>query len=912
MNASQLTDYKRLQKIICDLRSEDKTGYYTKDNDLIPDTDNVYTLGDSNHRFHSLYVGPGTIYMGDAGQSEIGVNRCNVLLCKPGLAAPYIEFTNSNSPTETESIASGIHVYYNVACNDLWKRYPDGTLASFGTVRGETGPQGPEWIFSNSLIPTQLGLNIGSTAYNVSNLYLSNSLFLNTIPITAGGGFVSISGVPIATRTDITNGVSSLSSIVSYGLSTVAAQPHTGVSSLSSIVSYGLSTVYSPYGVSSLSSIVSYGLSTVYSPYGISSLSSIVSYGLSTVYSPYGVSSLSSIVSYGLSTVYSPYGISSLSSIVSYGLSTVAAQPHTGVSSLSSIVSYGLSTVYSPYGVSSLSSIVSYGLSTVYSPYGVSSLSSIVSYGLSTVYSPYGVSSLSSIVSYGLSTVYSPYGISSLSSIVSYGLSSVLGTGNSAGISSLSSIVSYGLSSVLGTGNSAGISSLSSIVSYGLSSVLGTGNATGISSLSSIVSYGLSSIINSNTLQPLMGRVLRVDQLYGNDDLAVANGNHYQIAFKTIGTAMAHAQAGECIYVLPGTYNEKIIFSNDVTLRGINTPSVKIQQLGCTVPTTLVTFAQNNRLEDVTLNLTSSNSNATPLIGIYMSNISDPITATKMRGIVVNVDNSAMTCNVATNVYGIYTTGNSSILPISSDDIERSTVNVTSSGPGAKRGIYNDGSNGFRVRNTNIFCKDNPAYPNTSNGTYFGIETNNANAFIFIKSSTSYGYAYVAGNTAADISQTLGTISLAGTDLPNRTGNGKGFTNSTAQPSITFSISGNPDNYFFTYLIPGTINSGGGNSRIANYYPVRCATISMIDQFAFQCQSITNTVAAHLFKNSILQSNFTLILSPGTTYTNRSNVSLTITKNDSYGVMLSNISGGDGNGFTPNDITFPLITVSFY
>ena len=756
MNASQLTDYKRLQKIICDLKNEDKTGYYTRDNDLIPDTDNVYTLGNSDHRFHSLYVGPGTIYMGDSGQSEISVNRCNVLLCKPGLAAPYIEFTNSNFPNETDSIKSGIHVYYNVACNDLWKRYPDGSNAPFGTIRGIDGPRGPEWIFSNSLVPTQGGLNIGSAAYNVSNLHLSNSLILNTIPITAGNGFVSISGVPIATRTDITNGVSSLSSIVSYGLSTVAAQPHTGVSSLSSIVSYGLSTVYSPYGVSSLSSIVSYGLSTVYSPYGISSLSSIVSYGLSTVYSPYGVSSLSSIVSYGLSTVYSPYGISSLSSIVSYGLS----------------------------------------------------------------------------------------------------------------------------------------------------SVLGTGNSAGISSLSSIVSYGLSSIINSNTLQPLMGGVLRVDQLYGNDALAIANGNHYQIAFQTIGAAMAHAQAGECIYVLPGTYNEKIVFSNNVSLRGINTPSVKIQQINCTAPTTLVTLAQNNRIEDVTLNLTSSNSNATPLIGIYMSNIADPITATKMRGIVVNVDNSAMTCNVATTVYGIYSTGNSSILPISSDDIERSTVNVTSSGPGAKRGIYNNGSNGFRGRNVNIFCKDNPAYPNTSNGTYYGIETNHVNALISAKSSTVYGYAAVAGNNAADISQTLGTIALAGTDLPNRTGNGKGFTNSTAQPSVTFGVGGSTNATNFTYLMPGSV---ADNKSILTYKGIRTPTISMIDQFAFQAVILpAGTTYAYLFKNGVIQPSFTLSLtSGGSLYTNTSNVSLTMTPQDNYAVMLSN-SG------SITSLQFPLVTVSFY
>jgi len=69
----------------------------------------------------------------------------------------------------------------------------------------------------------------------------------------------SISGVVI------NPGVSSLSSIVSYGLSTVARQPHTGVSSLSSIVSYGLSTIArQPHtGVSSLSSIVSYGLSSL-------------------------------------------------------------------------------------------------------------------------------------------------------------------------------------------------------------------------------------------------------------------------------------------------------------------------------------------------------------------------------------------------------------------------------------------------------------------------------------------------------------------------------------------------------------------------------------------------------------------------------------------------------------------------
>jgi hypothetical protein len=85
-------------------------------------------------------------------------------------------------------------------------------------------------------------------------------------------------------------------------------------------------------------------------------------------------------------------------------------------------------------------------------------------------------------------------GVSSLSSIVSYGLSSLMTEiATAPGLSSLSSIVSYGLSS-LGAQGSSGISSLSSIVSYGLSTLV---TAPGLSSLSTMLSYGLSSVVLS-------------------------------------------------------------------------------------------------------------------------------------------------------------------------------------------------------------------------------------------------------------------------------------------------------------------------------------------------------------------------------------------------------------------------------
>jgi len=391
--------------------------------------------------------------------------------------------------------------------------------------------------FNNTQVEIINNVNIGSSQ---TNNVPDAELTVNGIPV---GGSVDITTIT-TNITNISRTVSSLSSVVNnIVMGEYGGGLNYGVSSLSSIISYGLSSLGGATGnkISSLSSIVSYGLSSLggAAGNGVSSLSSIVSYGLSSLggAAGNGVSSLSSIVSYSLSSVYSPYGISSLSSLVSYGLSSVAAQPHYGVSSLSSLISYGLSSLYFPDGISSLSSLVSYGLSSLYSSDGISSLSSIVSYGLSSVYSPYGISSLSSIMSYGLSSVWSDLALSnniitsnflSLSTIISYGLSSVnittiggtydntqiTNTGilyfsnaifsnttinnisniyydsNFAGISSLSSIVSYGLSTVY---SPYGLSSLSSIVSYGLSS-LGGATGTGVSSLSSIVSYGLSSL----------------------------------------------------------------------------------------------------------------------------------------------------------------------------------------------------------------------------------------------------------------------------------------------------------------------------------------------------------------------------------------------------------------------------------
>ena len=322
------------------------------------------------------------------------------------------------------------------------------------------------------------------------------------------------------------------------------------ISSITYQLTYGLSTItYPGYGLSSLSSIVSYGLSSILGGpidnvpnSGVSSLSSIISYGLSSVsagaQNP-GVSSLSSIISYGLSSVQTINITCNISNIQVGGTQCNITNNYinsngTGISSLSSIVSYGLSTVYSPYGISSLSSIVSYGLSSLGGAAGE------------------GVSSLSSIVSYGLSSLGAggATGISSLSSIVSYGLSS-LGAGGATGISSLSSIVSYGLSS-LGGAAGTGVSSLSSIVSYGLSSF----SLNSIPFKSIIYNSGTNINFTNGQINP------SVNTVYGFSVYSCAYGNNLWV----IGGAVNQSTPYGLMYSLNGINWNNSSFATPFTM----------------------------------------------------------------------------------------------------------------------------------------------------------------------------------------------------------------------------------------------------------------------------------------------------------------------------------------------------------
>jgi hypothetical protein len=144
----------------------------------------------------------------------------------------------------------------------------------FGTTTGFVTVPAIQAIALSSIQTNTNILNVGTiaTLASISSVNIQTSTirvsYIVGISSIQGGFFIG-DGSRLS-NISVGGPFSSLSSIVSYGLSTVATQPNQGLSSLSSIVSYGLSSLIGAVGsnnyasgVSSLSSVVSYGLSTL-------------------------------------------------------------------------------------------------------------------------------------------------------------------------------------------------------------------------------------------------------------------------------------------------------------------------------------------------------------------------------------------------------------------------------------------------------------------------------------------------------------------------------------------------------------------------------------------------------------------------------------------------------------------------
>lgn len=254
------------------------------------------------------------------------------------------------------------------------------------------------------------------------------------------------------------------------------------------------------------------------------------------------------------------------------------------------------------------------------------------------------------------------------------------------------------------------------------------------------------------------GTILTVDGTNGNDTKGARGG----FAYKTIAAANSAAQSGDVIWVLPGTYNESgITITNGVTISGVSSNAVIVEKTGVSADTTIFTMGASSRLEDISINLTSTGHHT--LKGVVWPGTTS--STAKIRRAVITINNSTASDAGTSNVYGVHSTGTGQPTRDSSA-IRATTIKVDSAGAGAKRCLLNDAANNFYTRDTNYRCMRT----GTGAGTYIAVETNHASAVVGVDTGS------IEGSPTADISQTLGTIELGSVVFVNGGANGKSFT----------------------------------------------------------------------------------------------------------------------------------------
>ena len=220
-------------------------------------------------------------------------------------------------------------------------------------------------------------------------------------------------------------------------------------------------------------------------------------------------------------------------------------------------------------------------------------------------------------------------------------------------------------------------------------------------------------------------------------------------------------------------------------MRGINLQAVTIQKLNCNTNTTVVTMGTSSRLEDVTV---TCNTSANVDITAISFPSTTPINA-KLRTIVINATSTAANTS---NTIGVLVSGTTSNSVISFNALQRCTINTTSSANDTTRGVLNNGSNYFSVRDCTIFATG------TGNNCV-AVETTNPTGYTSVKTSTVSGGLY-------DIMRTSGTLLLNATDLQNGNSDGNGFTTNTEASRMQFGTYANT-------LIPKMANTSGHGAQ---------------------------------------------------------------------------------------------------
>ena len=864
--------------------------------DIIPCTDTVYSLGSSNAgRWKDLFLGPSSLYLGY--KAKVYEDVYGNVTTDTGYSAP------SMSPS-TINIGNLSGYQISVNNNDLFAQQYNSTGPN-GTLYPILHPIG--YISCSQLTSTIDGLGtIGyistsqllSSITGLGNIYVSSTQLQSTVNGLALIGYISTTQLTSSIVGTQNIFVSSLSlASTTQAIENNILSTNTGLGALGYVSSLQLVSTVS--GIDNTLIVIQNGLASL----GYLSTTQLISTvnGLGSLY--VSTSQLTSTTT-GLENMV-------LSTINTTFPSTIIGLGTFGYISSSQLTSsfQGVNYIIQPETTSTIVGLGTFGYISSLDGFFPSTITGLGTFGY--------ISSYQLVSSFqGVNNIIQPETTSTITGLGTFGYISTSALTST--IVGLGTIGYISCSQLTSTVTGLGDIYVSSLDSFFPSTVNGLGNIylstifTAPSTTQAIISTttGLGNIYVSSIINNAFGKILRVDSLYGNDNLALTN--QYSFPFSTISCAMYCASTQDQIYLLPGTYNECVTFKPGVNIRGVNLNSVVIQQSNVIQPTTLITMASNNRLEDITLSLTSKTTTASTLIGVLFSSCQDTC---KLRACVLNVNNSGLTDNTRpNNVYGIYSAGYSSTIYTTNDNAQRTSITVTSAGNGTAHCIYNNNSNRFTMRDVNLFCTDayNPAY---TGGSYIGIETTNSNSVVQIKNSSVNGNAYNNGNTSADISQTKGQIIVGFTDLVNKTANNNSFTVNGTQSIISFGISGALSNFIqFTtggpipntisnnwsnsFLVPGTLSFTTVNADIiTSYNGIRIANTNVITTFGVQAQMPPgNGISSFtvLYKNGAPLANFVLPLTGLNSSFYLSTSTVTIKTNDSFGIFMSTSSSNTG------------------
>jgi hypothetical protein len=312
------------------------------------------------------------------------------------------------------------------------------------------------------------------------------------------------------------------------------------------------------------------------------------------------------------------------------------------------------------------------------------------------------------------------------------------------------------------------------------------------------------------------GGTCRVDAVFGNNTTGQRNGG----PFATISAAITASVSGDVVLVYPGTYNELIVMKAGVDVIGTSKRTCIISAISVANNTVLVTSAASARLENFTLNISTTGNFS--IKGIHVGTTADTAV---FENLIINV---TKTINTGTlSVYGIHVNGAGSA-PNYRYSIINCEIIINSTGTTNNRALIVDtATNAIRAINSTFYCNGGIA-----------CETN------FATSTITASACHIEG-TIADISQTLGTMNISSSYLASSTANNLSFVALTGgvttlifQDTLTVSNT-------TSYMYIGT-QSAGTTTQISYYFtkPV----------IAFNLRSVAattagGTITATLFKN---------------------------------------------------------------